>query len=343
MRKLLNTLYITNPDAYLSKEGETIVVSIKGTKVLQLPAINIESIVCFNRMGASPQLMQLCVNRGIGLCFLTQSGSFMARISGPICGNVLLRRHQYRLADDHITPLKLSQIIIAGKIHNCRKSVERFKRDHPEQGLSSDIINASAKLNRIKKICLNAENLQILRGFEGEAANIYFSIFNNMILNSDEAFVFNGRSRRPPKDRVNCMLSFAYTLLAHEIQSALESVGLDPYVGFLHTERPGRASLALDIMEELRSYLCDRFVLSLINRRQVKRNDFIENGENNIVMKDETKRLFINAWQNRKREEIEHPFLKEKIPIGLLPYTQAMLLARFFRGDLDNYPVFLVL
>lgn len=340
MRKLLNTLYVTNPDVYLSKEGETIVASVQGTLVMQIPAINLEGIVCFNRMGVSPHLMQLCVAHNIGLCFLTPSGWFQARVSGPVSGNVLLRRKQYRLADDPNKALELSRLFIAGKIYNCRKALERLKRDHPAR--MAGVAEASGKLNRIKGRCLAAGDMDALRGFEGEAANVYFSVFNQMILVDDEAFRFNGRSRRPPKDRVNCLLSFAYTLLAHETQSALETVGLDPYVGFLHTERPGRASLSFDLMEEMRSYLCDRFVLSLINRRQVKANDFVENGENNIIMKADTKRTIIDAWQSRKRDEIEHPFLKERIPVGLLPYVQSMLLARHFRGDLDDYPVFLI-
>ena len=342
MRKLLNTLYVTNPDVFLGKDGESIVASIKGAEVLRLPAINIESVVCFNRMGVSSHLMQLCVAHGIGMCFLTPSGKFQARVSGPVCGNVLLRRKQYHLADDSTRTLGLSRLMIAGKIHNSRKVIERLKRDHPNKTSVNQINEVSEMLNRIKGRCLVADSLEILRGYEGEAATIYFSVFNQMILVEDELFRFNGRSRRPPKDRVNCLLSFAYTLLAHEVQSALETVGLDPYVGFLHTERPGRASLAFDLMEEMRSYLCDRFVVSLINRRQVKSNGFIDNGESNFVMKDETRRIIIDAWQTRKKEEIEHPFLKEKIPIGLLPYAQAMLLARHFRGDLDNYPVFLI-
>lgn len=342
MRKLLNTLYVTNPDVYLSKEGETIVARIKGTEVMQIPIINLEGIVCFNRMGVSPQLMQLCATNKIGLCFLSPNGRFQARVIGPVCGNVLLRRKQYHLADDSTKSLALSRLMIAGKIHNCRKAIERLKRDHPERGGNDMVANASTILNRIKERCLRAENIDILRGMEGEAASVYFSVFGCMILVNDDAFQFGGRNRRPPKDRVNCILSFLYTLLAHEVQSALETVGLDPYVGFLHTERPGRPSLALDLMEELRSYLCDRLAISLINRKQIKANDFLENSDINIIMKDNAKRTIIDAWQHRKKEEIEHPFLKERIPIGLLPYSQAMLLARHFRGDIDNYPVFLI-
>lgn len=341
MKKFLNTLYITNPDVYLGKEGESIVASVKGSKVMQIPLINVEGIICFNRMGVSPQLMHSCAQNNVGLSFLSPSGEFLARVSGPVNGNVLLRRKQYRIADDAMKCLSISQIMIAGKIHNSRKALERLKRDHPERGLQTDVQQASSHLNRLKLRCMTTRSLDELRGIEGEAANIYFSVFNRMILINDESFVFSGRNRRPPKDNVNCLLSLAYTLLTHEMRSALETVGLDPYVGFLHMDRPGRVSLALDMIEELRSYCCDRFVISLINKKQVKSNGFEVNGFN-VIMKDETKRCFIDCWQNRKKEEIEHPYLKQKIPIGLIPYAQALLLSRYLRGDLDNYPVFIL-
>ncbi len=340
MRKLLNTLYVTNPDVYLTKDGESIVATRDGMPLLRVPAINIESIVCFNRMGVTPHLMQLCTQHNIGLCFLSQSGRFMARVSGPVSGNVLLRRQQYHLADSTEKTLSLSKLFIAAKIHNSRKALERLKRDHPER--ATLVTQPSEQLNQIKAHSLRAQNLDQLRGYEGQAANVYFAAFQHMILVDHHAFRFTTRSRRPPRDPVNSLLSFTYTLLAHEMQSALETVGLDPYVGFLHTERPGRTSLAFDLMEEMRSYLCDRLVLTLINRQQIRPNDFAENGEQNIILKDQARRTLIDVWQNRKKEEITHPYLKERIPIGLLPYVQAMLLARHFRGDLDNYPVFII-
>lgn len=343
MRKLLNTLYVTNPDVFLTKDGDNIVAKIEKKEVMRIPAINLEGIVCFNRMGASPYLMELCAKQHIGMCFLTPEGFFLARVTGAVNGNVLLRRTQYRIADNKEKALALSRIIIAGKILNTRKVLDRFRRDHAERITDEAIFSKIVSLiDTDRRHALKADSFDILRGMEGDAANAYFSMFNQMITIGDEAFAFHGRNRRPPKDRVNCMLSFVYTLLAHEMQSALETVGLDPYVGFMHTDRPGRASLALDMMEELRAFLADRLVLSLINRRQVSANDFVANGEDSILMKDNCKKTIISAWQKRKKETLTHPFLKETVPVGLIPYIQAMLMARHLRGDLDNYPVFII-
>lgn len=343
MRKLLNTLYVTNPDVYLTKDGENIVASINQEEVMRIPAINLEGIVCFNRMGASQYLMAMCAEYGIGLCFLSPSGRFLARVTGKTCGNVLLRRKQYRVADDEIQSLEISKIIIGGKIYNSRKVVERFKRDHATDGAElARIEHTSSSLKIKRRQVVMAQSANELRGIEGDAAGTYFALFNDMIIAQKDSFTFFGRNRRPPKDRTNCLLSFVYTLLAHEVQSALETVGLDPYIGFFHSDRPGRAGLALDMMEELRAYLADRLVLSLINRKQVSENDFIDNGVENVIMKDNCKKTVVAAWQQRKKEVIQHPFLKENVPIGLIPYVQAMLMARFLRGDLDNYPVFLI-
>lgn len=344
MRKLLNTLYVTNPDVYLTKDGENVVARIDNNEVMRVPALNIENIVCMNHLGASPYLMNLCAERGIGLCFLTPNGYFLARVTGKTTGNVLLRRTQYRVADNEQQSLDLAKLIISGKIFNSRKVVERFKRDHTELniGLRDEIEKLSALLRHYSILAARATDKDSLRGLEGEAATLYFSMFDNMIVVQKNQFTFNGRNRRPPKDKVNCMLSFVYTLLAHEMQSALETVGLDPYVGFLHTDRPGRPSLALDMMEEFRAYLADRLVLSLINRKQIESKHFIENGQDNIIMTDDGKKIILSAWQNRKKEEMQHPYLQEKVPVGLLPYIQAMLMARFLRNDSDNYPVFLI-
>lgn len=343
MRKLLNTLYVTNPDVYLTKDGDNVVAKIQQKEVMRIPTLNLEGIVCFSRLGASPYLMAMCAERQIGMCFLTPNGRFLARVTGRVNGNVLLRRQQYRYADDKKWSLEISKIIIAGKILNSRKILDRFRRDHTQ--LIKDIDNykrTTQLLDNDRLSISKCKEMDNLRGLEGDAANAYFSLFNQMITSKDESFAFHGRNRRPPKDPTNCMLSFVYTLLGHECQSALETVGLDPYVGFMHTDRPGRASLALDMMEEFRGYLADRLVLSLINRGQVTTKDFIENGQDNIIMTDYCKKTILSAWQKRKKETITHPFLKETVPIGLLPYIQAMLLARFIRANLDGYPVFII-
>lgn len=340
MRKLLNTLYVTTPDSFLSKDGDNIVVLVKGIEKFRIPIYNIEGIVSFGYTGASPALMKMCAEKNVGLCFLTEHGEFLGRVSGPVKGNVILRRQQYRMADEKETSLNLSRIFIAGKIANCRNVVQRSIRDHGDE---SNILEAASNNLLIKrKQSFNAIDSNQLRGIEGDAATSYFGVFNQLIKNNDSDFYFGGRTRRPPQDNVNALLSFTYMLLAHEVQSALESVGLDPYVGFLHTDRPGRASLALDIMEEFRPYLADRLVLSLINRKQVSGKGFVQQGEKGIIMTNETKKEILLAWQKRKKESIQHPFLGETVNIGLLPYIQAMLLARYIRGDIDNYPVFVM-
>lgn len=340
MRKLLNTLYVTTSDAWLARDGECVSVRIGGEEKLKIPLINLENIITFSYAGASPALMYACAKYGIGLSFLSENGYFLARSVGKTNGNVLVRREQYRLADNKEMSLKLASSIIAAKISNSRKVLERFLRDYPESQNYAKVKEASNILNYTKHEALNAENTGVLRGVEGNASRIYFSVFNSLILRS--GFVFEGRTRRPPKDNVNALLSFAYTLLANDIQSALESVGIDSYVGFFHTDRPGRASLALDIMEEFRGYLADRFVLSLINKNMIAAEDFIDNGGSGVILKPEARKIFISAWQKRKHEEIIHPFLGDKVPIGLLTYVQAMMFSKFLRGELDGYPVFLI-
>lgn len=342
MRKLLNTLYVTSPDSYLTKDGENIVVKIDGRERFRIPIHNIEGIVCFGFMGASPALMAACAQGNIALSFLTEYGKFQGRITGKVSGNVLLRRKQYRVADNDTEKLELSRILIAGKIANSKTVLQRAMRDHQVCSESEDCQLAVRKLTQKQKQALKADNLNQLRGIEGEAASYYFSAFDDLIINQKDDFFMRERNRRPPLDNVNALLSFLYTLLAHDVTSALESVGLDPCVGFLHTERPGRPSLALDMMEELRVYIVDRLVLSLINRRQVSSSDFIHQESGGVIMKDEARKTVLAAWQKRKQEEILHPFLNEKISLGLLPYCQALLLARNLRGDLDGYPVFLI-
>ncbi|MDD4589425.1 MAG: type I-C CRISPR-associated endonuclease Cas1c [Parabacteroides sp.] len=339
MRKLLNTLYVTTPESYLSKDGMNIVISINQKEVFRIPIINLEGIVTFGYMGSSPGVMKLCVDNGVSLTFLSPSGRFVSRIQGPTKGNVLLRKKQYTLSEDPNFVIHLSKLFIAGKIHNYRNVLQRYNRDYE---INKDIEKAANILDTHKSDSILAKDPNQLRGIEGDAANAYFSVFNTLILNQKNDFVFNNRSRRPPKDAVNAMLSFVYTLLTNETASALETVGLDPYVGFFHTLRPGRTSLALDLIEELRAYMGDRLVLSLINRKQINIRDFISQAEDGIAMTESGRKIILSAWQNRKKEIILHPFLNEKIPIGLLPYVQSMLLARYLRGDIDDYPVFLI-
>ncbi len=339
MRKLLNTLYVTTPESYLSKEGQNVVISIKQQEVFRIPVINIEAIVTFGYMGASPGVMRLCAESGISLTFLSPNGRFISRVQGGTKGNVLLRVAQYRFADNKDFSLHLNKLFIAGKIQNYRNILRRSVRDY---GDNEDVIVAARSLDRSKHRLETVLDNDTLRGVEGDAANTYFGVFNNLILQQKDTFIFKGRNRRPALDAVNTLLSFVYTLLCNDVAAALETVGLDPYVGFLHTLRPGRVSLALDVMEELRAYLGDRLVLSLINRKQITIKDFVSEGEQGVILNEKGRKIVIEAWQSRKREIITHPYLNEKIPIGLLPYVQSTLLARYLRGELDDYPVFIV-
>lgn len=339
MRKLLNTLYVTTPEAYLSKDGMNVVVSVDKEELFRIPIVNVEGIVTFGYMGASPGLMKLCMDNNVSLSFMTPQGRFIGRIQGATRGNVLLRKKQYALSEDENVALHLAKLFITGKVFNTRSILQRYIRDY---GADEDVERVVKQLDWRKRCIMQAECMDVLRGEEGQAANTYFDVFDHLILHQKEDFPFNGRNRRPPKDEVNAMLSFVYTLIANDMAAALESVGLDPYVGFMHTLRPGRASLALDMMEELRAYLGDRLILSMINRKQVTKKDFIRQNDESFVMTDGCRKELLTTWQKRKKETIEHPYLKERIPIGLLPYVQAMLLARFLRDDLDDYPVFLM-
>ncbi len=339
MKILLNTLYVTTPEAYLSKEGLNVVVSVKQCEIFRIPIHNIEQIVTFGYMGASPGLMKLCADNGVSLTFLSPQGRYISRSQGPTKGNVLLRKAQYKYSEDPIYALNLCKLFIGGKIQNYRNILRRFIRDNGE----NNAIKVAVKdLLTCKRKILSADNVDRIRGCEGEAANTYFGVFPHLLLNQKEDFKFAGRNRRPPKDAINAMLSFVYTLICNDLTSALETVGLDPYVGFMHTLRPGRPSLALDLMEELRAYLGDRLVLSLINKKQITIKDFLNQGDECIIMTDSGRKTILTAWQNRKKEQITHPYLNEKVSIGLLPYIQAVLLARFIRKDLDDYPVFLI-
>jgi CRISPR-associated protein Cas1 len=341
MRKLLNTLFITTNESFISRDGENVVVKVDSKERFRIPVHNIEGIVSMGFMGASPSLMSLCAERKVALSFISTSGRFLGRVTGPISGNVLLRRKQYRIADDPITCLKISKLLIAGKIANSRTVLQRALRDHSLTINIPTLEGAVSKLSFKQKQVLKSFDQNELRGYEGESAMIYFSVFNQLILHQKEDFKLDGRNRRPPQDNVNALLSFIYTLLMHEVIAALESVGLDPCVGFLHVDRPGRQSLALDMMEEFRPFLADRLVLSLINRKQVTSKGFIKQPSGGVIMDDATRKEVIIAWQKRKQEEIIHPFLEERVPIGLIPYCQALLMARYLREDLDNYPVFI--
>ncbi|HOJ99014.1 MAG TPA: type I-C CRISPR-associated endonuclease Cas1c [Termitinemataceae bacterium] len=341
MKKLLNTIYITSPDVFVSLDGETIVIKKEEGVSTKVPLHNIENIVCFNYLGVSPALMKACIDKNIGLCFLTPHGRFQARIIGAVHGNVLQRKKQYFISESEKECVPIAKSFLIGKIANCRKVIERALRDHELVVNTKKLENASIFLKNIIKMIPDCTSLSELLAFEGSAAKTYFGVFNELILQQKETFVFNERSRRPPMDNVNALLSFLYTLLAHETGSALETVGLDPYVGFYHQDRPGRASLALDLMEELRPVLVDRLVLSLINRKQIDGKGFIKKESGGILMDDNTRSIVIKSWQDKKKEILRHPYLKEEIPYGLLPYAQAMLLSKYIRGDIDGYPPFL--
>ena len=341
MRPLLNTLYVLTPDVYIRKDGLNVVILREDKETFRIPIMNLESIVCFNYMGASPGVMKLCVDNHVALSLLTPHGQFIASVSGPVRGNVLLRRAQYRVADDEGSAAHIASRFIAGKVYNGRAALSRFCRDHKPEGETLEELRRV--LHELRKTVSDLPRLtsrDSIMGTEGNAARLYFGVFRHLILN--DRFTFSERSKRPPKDEVNALLSFFYTLLASDVRSALETVGLDPYVGFLHSDRPGRPALALDLMEEMRVYLVDRFVLSLINNRQVAPWDFIVQGENGYLLKDEKRKELLTEWQKRKRTEITHPYLGEKMPIGLLPYIQATLLARYLRGEIDDYPAVLM-
>lgn len=341
MKKLLNTLYITTPERYISLDGENVVISADRTEIGRIPLHNLERIMIFGGSGASPALMAKCVSECRELVFMSRNGRFLARVEGEVNGNVLLRRKQYRTADDSGQSLGIAKNIISAKLYNSRWTLERTIRDHSLRIDTELFKSKSIYLKNAIDSTINAENIDTLRGIEGEAASVYFSVFNDMILQQKDDFRFIGRNRRPPLDRVNAMLSFAYSLCTSMCTSALEAVGLDAYVGFMHTDRPGRRSLALDLLEEFRAVMCDRFVLTAINKRIIAPNHFVLREDGAVLLNDDGRRAFLTAWQNRKDEEIKHPFLDEKIQWGMVPYAQALLLARYLRGDMDAYPPFL--
>jgi CRISPR-associated protein Cas1 len=340
MKKHLNTLYVTTQGAYLSKEGETVLVSVNSEKRLQVPVHTLGGIVCFGRVMCSPFLMGFCAENNVGLSFLTENGRFLARVQGPVSGNVLLRRGQYRRADSHEFSAAMAKSILVGKISNGRTVLQRVIRDHGDKIVQTEVEHAVAMLGGALRRLETTENLDALRGIEGETARHYFSVFDHLITSQKDGFSFRGRNRRPPLDNVNCLLSFLYTLLLHDVRSALEGVGLDPAVGFLHRDRPGRPGLALDLMEEFRPFVADRLALSLINLGQVNPKGFSRSETGAVTMTDTTRKEVLVSYQKRKQDEILHPFLGEKVAIGILFHVQALLLARCLRGDLDGYPPF---
>jgi CRISPR-associated protein Cas1 len=341
MRKLQNTLYVMTPQSYLALEGETVLIRRDEETVARLPLHNLEAIVTFGYTGASPALMGECAKRNIGLCFLTQNGRFLARVVGESHGNVTLRRQQYRACDSEDVSCLIARNFIVGKIYNSKWILERALRDHAIRLDVERIKGVSSTLSEKMAAASRCTSLEQLRGVEGSAASLYFGEFDNLKLQQKEDFYFHERNKRPPTDNVNALLSFVYTILANDCAAALETVGLDAYVGFLHRDRPGRASLALDLMEELRGVFADRFVTTLINKKEINAKGFLKRENGSVMMDDDTRRAVLKAWQERKKEIITHPFLKEKMEWGLVPYAQSMLLARYLRGDLDGYPPFL--
>lgn len=340
MKKLGNVLYVITTESYLSLDGENVVVRKDEKTIMRLPLHNLESIVCFNYPGVSPVLMGACAERHIGLCFLRPSGRFLARVTGAVNGNVLLRRRQHEISQQESAGTSIARSVLLGKIANSRKVIERALRDHALVVDVSALKAASQFLKATLAEIQAADNLEILRGLEGNAAKQYFGVFEQMILQQKEDFRFSDRNRRPPLDNMNALLSFLYTLLTHDVIGALETAGLDPQMGFLHADRPGRPSLALDLMEELRAPLADRLALSLVNLKHVKGSGFTKKESGGVLMDDFTRKEVLTAWQKRKTELVLHPYLKERVSYGLIPHVQAILLARHLRGDLDTYPPF---
>jgi CRISPR-associated protein Cas1 len=341
LRKLLNTLYVTNPEAYLAREGETILVRVEDEVLLRIPVLNVEAVVCFGYLGMSPALMRLCVENGVSVSFLSGSGRFMARVTGPVKGNVLLRRAQFETSLDDASAAGLARDIITGKLLNARAVLERGLRDHADKLDAESVRAASEAIARTCRHLSSCETTDSVRGAEGEATVQYFSVLDHLILAQKGDFYMRGRNRRPPLDRFNALLSFLYALVYANATAALETVGLDPAVGFLHRFRSGRNSLALDLMEELRPYLADRLALTLVNRQQVQAKDFAEKETGAVLLTEDGRKKVLEAYQGRKRETVTHPFLGEKVEVGLIPHVQALLLARRLRGDLDAYPPFL--
>lgn len=348
MKRLLNTLYVTTQGAYLARQNEALLVRVEKQTKLRVPVHTLGAIVCFGQVSVSPPLMGLCGERQVAIAFLSERGRFWARVEGPVSGNVLLRREQYRRADDDEAAAEIARAVVIAKIANSRAVLLRGARDRPDGNGAEALTQAAAHLATLLKrlrrqpgMAGPALVLDTIRGLEGDAARAYFGAFNHLITAQEEDFAFTNRNRRPPVDNINALLSFLYTLLVHDATSAVQAIGLDPAVGYLHRDRPGRPGLALDLIEEFRAFLADRLALSLINRRQIKASGFIATETGAVTMDDDTRKAVLVAWQKRKQEEIQHPFLDEKMSVGLLLHAQALLLARRLRGDLDAYPAYI--
>lgn len=342
MKKLLSNLYITTQETYVSKERENIVISLHGKEIFRAPIHLINSVVCFGNVLCSPFVFWLCAQNNVSVSFFTEYGKFIAKVQSPVSGNVLLRKQQYKYSEDGEFCLETAKSILIGKISNSRTVINRALRDHKDKMKDPAAVKlVSDSLQKALNNILSADNLDSLRGTEGDAANSYFSVFDELVLTDKENFYMKERTRRPPLGNVNCLLSFVYTLLAHDVASALEGVGLDPQVGFFHKDRPGRPSLALDLMEEFRSVIADRLVLNLINLSQLDIKGFIKSQSGGVTMGEDNKKTVLTAYKKRKEEEIFHPFFKENIQIGLLFHAQALLFARYIRGDIDAYPPFI--
>ena len=341
MQRFLNTLYVMTQKSYLHKKGETVELVVDKKVVAAIPLINLDSIVCFGNVSVSPFLLGACPEYNITVSFLSESGKYLARVQGPVAGNVLLRKEQYRISDDKIRSAQVAQFFIAGKLANQRNVLQRAIRDHGEKIDACRVQQAIAILSTNLKKIPKEFDLDRLRGLEGDSAEAYFSVFDELIVSQKEVFSFSGRSRRPPLDNVNAMLSYTYTVLFHDMVSALECVGLDPAVGFLHRDRPGRLSLALDLMEEFRAPVADRLVLSLINRGEVTGKGFQQSASGAVVMSEETRKTLIAAYQKKKEAVLSHPYVEKKMYLAILFQTQARLLARYIRGDIDGYPVYI--
>lgn len=341
MKKLLNTLFVSTQGAYVFHEGESIVVRIEKEEKLRVPIHHLGGLVCFGEVAVSSPLLGLCGERGVLVSFLSEHGQFRARVQTQVSGNVLLRRQQYRLADDPSARLEIARNVVLGKMANARTLLQRASRDHGEKGGGAELDRAVLHISALIDVARRETTIDALRGVEGEASRVYFDVLDHAITAQKEDFFMRGRSRRPPLDNFNALLSFIYTLLVHDAEAALEAVGLDPQVGFLHAERPGRPSLALDLIEEFRPFFADRLALSLVNLKQVKASGFTATESGGVVMDDDTRKSLLMAYQKRKQDEIQHPFLEEAMPIGLVIHAQALLLARHIRGDLDAYPPFI--
>jgi len=340
MKQHLNTLFVTTQGSYLRKDGLTVDVRVEKQTRLRVPLHNLSSIVCFGRVSLSPALMGTCAESGIAISFLKTNGRFLARVIGPASGNVLLRRAQYRMSDNPERCLDVSKSIVIGKIANCRTVLRRAARDTNDSARSESLTRGGDRLTTSLTAVDKSTEQNQLRGIEGDAASVYFAAFNSMLTNHAPEFAFTSRSRRPPLDPINALMSFAYTLLTHDVRSACDAVGLDSQVGFLHRDRPGRPGMALDLMEEFRPVLADRMVLSLVNRQQIQARDFVQRESGAVLLNDAGRKVFLSSWQHRKQETITHPFLGEKTTVGLLPHIQAQLMARHLRGDLELYPPF---